>query len=227
MKQPTRVNTLYNREVEFHSHPAYRQDEWVIHMFGGMTGGSFVEIGAFDGIFHSNTMALQHAFDWSGSLVEANTENFMSAKKYRGKIGNQVIQACIGANAGQGRFFNDGPFSGLSLYIPKECKRRLIGNASTSQQKVITLADLLEQIKAPRVVHYLSLGIEGAEINTLYSYFSNVPPEQQRIFQTITFTSHYPAERIAALERVMWEFGYDLEEVRGFCYCWSHKSLTE
>jgi FkbM family methyltransferase len=225
--EPQRIYMMYDREVSLHSHPAYRQDEWVINMFGGMAGGSFIEIGAYDGVEHSNTFALEDAFNWSGSLVEADPENAKLCKKNRKGVGNQVVHACVGAMSGEGRFFHDGPFSGLSLYIPKECKRRLIRNCETSHQKVVTLATLLEEIKAPRVVHYLSLGMEGAELSTLHSYFTVVPQEQQRIFQTITFTSHYPADRIGALERDLRSLGYTLEEVRGFTYCFSHKSLAD
>lgn len=225
--EPTRIYLMYDREVKLHSHPAHRQDEWVINMFGGMTGGSFIEIGAYDGIHHSNTHALEHSFNWSGSLVEADVENYKECQRNRGSVGNQVVHACVGAMAGEGRFFHNGPFGGLSLYIPKDCKRRLIKDCETSQQKVVTLAALLEEIKAPRIVHYLSLGVEGAELSILHAYFSVVPRDQQRVFQTITFTSHLPAERIGAVERDMWGYGYNLEEVRGFTYCWSHRTLTE
>lgn len=225
--EPQRIYVMYDKEVKLHSHPAYRQDEWVINMFGGMTGGSFIEIGAYDGLEHSNTFALEDSFNWSGSFIEADSENFKECQRNRGGVGNQVVQACVGAMSGEGRFFHNGPFSGLSLYIPKDCKRRLIRTCETSQQKVVTLAALLEEIKAPRVVHYLSLGAEGAELSILHAYFSTIPREQQRVFQTITFTSHYPAERIGALERDLWAFGYTLEEVRGFAYCFSHRSLTE
>lgn len=224
---PQRIYLMYDREVKLHSHPANRQDEWVIEMFGGMTGGSFIEIGAYNGVHHSNTLALEGAFNWSGSLVEADTDNAADCLINRGTVGNQVVNVCVGARAGEGRFFHDGPFSGLALYIPKGCKPRLFTGATTSMQKVVTLATLLEEIKAPRVVNYLSLGIEGAELNVLQAYFSVVPKDQQRIFQTITFTSYHSAERIGALERNLWEYGYTLEEVRGFAYCFSHKSLSE
>jgi hypothetical protein len=38
--------------------------------------GSFVELGALDGISYSNTHALERCFNWTGLLIEANTKNF-------------------------------------------------------------------------------------------------------------------------------------------------------
>lgn len=227
MAQPQRIYVMYDRQVKLHSHPAYRQDEWVIEMFGGMTGGSFIEIGANDGLYHSNTFALEDSFDWSGTLVEADEANFKECKTNRGTVGNQFMHTCVGAMQGTGRFFHDGPRSGLSLYLHKDFKRRLVPNAVTSQQSVTTLAQLLDEIKAPRVVNYLSLGVEGAELSILEAYFAGVPSDQRRIFQTITMTSHHQPERIGAFERCLDAMGYALEEVRGFAYCFSHASLAE
>lgn len=226
--QPQRTYAMYEREVNLYSHPAYRLDEWVIDMFDGMAGGSFVEIGAFDGMFHSNTAALDHHFNWSGALVEADEANFKLCQKNRDSAGNEVVQACIGAMQGRGRFFHAGLWSGLSLYLPKDFKRRLINHdAVTSQQTVTTLAQLLDSTNAPRVIHYLSLGVEGAELSILDAYFSTVQQKDRRIFQTLTFTSHQSAERLGAFERSMDAFGYTLEEIRGNAYCFSHHSLSD
>ena len=38
--------------------------------------GTFVEIGAFDGVNLSNTYMLERCYDWRGLLIEANPENF-------------------------------------------------------------------------------------------------------------------------------------------------------
>ena len=38
--------------------------------------GTFVELGALDGLTYSNTVALERCFNWTGLLIEANPSNF-------------------------------------------------------------------------------------------------------------------------------------------------------
>ena len=38
--------------------------------------GRFVELGAYTGIDFSNTLVLERCFDWTGLLIEANSQNF-------------------------------------------------------------------------------------------------------------------------------------------------------
>ena len=40
--------------------------------FTGRRGGTFVEMGALDGLEYSNTFAFEQALDWNGVLIEAN-----------------------------------------------------------------------------------------------------------------------------------------------------------
>ena len=41
--------------------------------------GRFVELGAYTGIDFSNTLVLERCFDWTGLLIEANSQNFKEA----------------------------------------------------------------------------------------------------------------------------------------------------
>ncbi len=47
------------------------QDTRVISYFGGKRNGTFIELGATEGIAHSNTYTLEKFFDWKGLVVEA------------------------------------------------------------------------------------------------------------------------------------------------------------
>ena len=38
--------------------------------------GHFVEMGAFDGVTHSNTFMLERCMKWKGTLLEANPNNY-------------------------------------------------------------------------------------------------------------------------------------------------------
>src|SRR5215469_6822664 len=56
-----------------HSKAQLFQDLWVLYELGeDVRGGYFVEIGATDGEFLSNTFLLEKHFDWKGALCEPN-----------------------------------------------------------------------------------------------------------------------------------------------------------
>jgi FkbM family methyltransferase len=46
----------------------------LLALTGGRTG-TFVEIGALDGVFYSNTLMLERCYGWTGLLIEANPSN--------------------------------------------------------------------------------------------------------------------------------------------------------
>ena len=45
----------------------------------GTQSGSFVELGAYDGVTHSNSYMLERCFGWRGVLIEASPSNFQRA----------------------------------------------------------------------------------------------------------------------------------------------------
>ena len=50
---------------------------------GSTSSGRFVELGAFDGERLSNTWMLEHCFNWTGVLIEANPHNFALLRRSR------------------------------------------------------------------------------------------------------------------------------------------------
>ena len=48
------------------------QDLWVIDTMKYKKNGYFVDLGALDGLTHSNTLMLENKYSWSGICVEAN-----------------------------------------------------------------------------------------------------------------------------------------------------------
>jgi len=62
----------------------------------GGAPGSFVEIGALDGVSFSNTIALERCLDWRGLLVEANPTNYRKLAR-SGRLLQKVHRAvCSG-----------------------------------------------------------------------------------------------------------------------------------
>lgn len=48
-----------------------------------MRNGYFVDLGAYDGIYLSNTYLLERRYEWNGICIEANPATFMSLRSNR------------------------------------------------------------------------------------------------------------------------------------------------
>lgn len=69
---PPSTRLSWQEAFETPTNSQIEQERWVLAMCLGRRDGRFAEIGAFDGVLHSNTCFLERDFGWSGLLVEPN-----------------------------------------------------------------------------------------------------------------------------------------------------------
>ncbi len=70
------------------------------HFFFGVENGSFVEVGAFDGVTGSHSLALERQLGWRGVLIEASLISYLQLQAARR---TQVRGGCVQARvAGTG-----------------------------------------------------------------------------------------------------------------------------
>lgn len=62
------------------------QERWVFAMCNGRRDGRFAEIGAFDGVLHSNSYVLESEHGWKGVCVEPNPSLFARLTQSRSAI---------------------------------------------------------------------------------------------------------------------------------------------
>lgn len=62
------------------------QERWVFAMCNGRRDGRFAEIGAFDGVLHSNSYVLESEHGWKGVCVEPNPALFARLRESRSAI---------------------------------------------------------------------------------------------------------------------------------------------
>jgi FkbM family methyltransferase len=218
-------------DVEFFSQPATRQDQWVLSQHDGP--GYFIEIGAHDGVWHSNTLTLERFFNWTGLLVEPNPRLFNVLKRNRPKCAHS--SACIGPHDDEQRSFvigdAGGPdaFSGLVEHMSNEWYEGHARHKSKIEyMDTISLRSLLDSYPCPQVIDYLSLDVEGAELAILQSFFARPrlhrPDDRQIHLMTVEF--RYDRLLLDMLEKLL-EPEYRLAEVRAFDACFVHKSLGD
>ena len=147
------------------------QDKWVVEeVFKGMKYGYFVELGAADGVFISNTYVLEKDLEWDGLCVDAHSTNFEKLKKNRTCSVDNSFVLVDGKEVEYTEFENTGDKESLfsSIYPPS-----YYNDKPKTLRKIQTksLYTIFGEYNVPTIVHYMSMDLEGCEYKVLKDYF--------------------------------------------------------
>jgi len=142
-------------------------------VFNRKKRGTFIDIGAADGVFLSNTYFFEKTLGWSGVCVEPRSDAFAKLAAARTCL---CVKGCVSDVPGQAVFLDveDVPLlSGLvSKYDPRHLRRvqreAAEGGATIHEVEVpcYTFKHLVEQTEF-RGIDYLSIDTEGGELDLL------------------------------------------------------------
>ncbi|SLN29523.1 hypothetical protein PSA7680_01383 [Pseudoruegeria aquimaris] len=143
-------------------------------VFKGKRGGTFVEIGAYDGVTGSNALFFETHRAWSGLLVEADPALCAEARRNRRP---PCLHTAIAAEPGEVEFLSVSEGyrqMGGILGSMGETERAAIEADPRSKTETIrvparTLASVLRE-HGMFAVDYLSMDIEGAELGVLEGF---------------------------------------------------------
>ena len=206
----------------------FGQDAWAASARGGGgRDGFFVELGAQDGVRTSNTRALEERLGWRGVCVEADPLNFRVLRYQRPRC--RTVRAAVGAKRGTKVSFESGGLQGAAFggFGGATGFARYRGQSAPSGTKIemetMTLTDVLRSARAPRQIDYLSLDVEGAEVDVLEGLDSNLyvvraisvehnfeETKRQRIFNLLSSRGY---DRVATGDRA----SCDVDAVTGRC----------
>ncbi|MDJ0580372.1 FkbM family methyltransferase [Crocosphaera sp.] len=153
------------------------QDYWVINeVFFKKRKGYFLEIGSSDGIAINNTYLLEKCYQWTGICIEANPNYFKELKLNRNAI---CLNVCLDSQEGEVNFvFNNEKGGILDSYGWSE---KMFSKSDIKKIKTTTLESILQKYKAPKIIDYLSIDVEGAETRILKNF-----PFEDYIFLALT-----------------------------------------
>lgn len=152
--------TLLERGHEFYSQIG--QDNWVLEtVYPGAAESFFVDVGSGDGTVDSNTKALEQR-GWTGICIDPFPTN-MEDRTCR------MLKEVVFSESGQRlKFHASGALGGIADTLGRW------KDAATSGRTVeftsTTLDDILDRTNAPRFIHFISLDIEGAELEALKGF---------------------------------------------------------
>lgn len=165
---PWRIQQRVKRALEPRSWSLSQagQDAWVFgEVFDEKQGGYFLDIGAHDGITISNTYLLERRYRWTGLCVEANPTTFKELKKNRSST---CLNICIDRQRGEVEFAVRDVLGGI-VGASLDNSAPAVG-ASVIRLKTVPLVEVLAEQRAPAVIDYLSIDVEGAEERVLDTF---------------------------------------------------------
>ena len=139
--------------------------------FGGLCGGTYVELGGLDGVRFSNSHLFHHGLGWKGVLIEPNPNSFADLKSNRPK--DDTFNFAVCSKPSEVTFVDSGagPVTGvLEFMTPSFIDQWHKEGGKQTKIRCEPLSTILEQSSldtAARAIDFLSLDVEGAEFEVL------------------------------------------------------------
>ncbi len=171
------------------------QDKWVIFkMFPGETSGYFLDVGSGHGTIGSNTKALEE-LGWKGICVDP----FPTHMEGRTCL---MEKAVVSSAAGQVvKFHTHSGLGGIADTLGKW--KEEAARSPAVELTTTTIGELLARTEAPPYIHFLSLDIEGAELEAL----KGVPFDRYR-FGAMAIEHNEEEPKRSDLRKFLEEKGY-------------------
>jgi FkbM family methyltransferase len=119
-----------------------------------------VDVGSGDGVASSNTKALED-LGWKGICIDPFPRN-MEQRNCR--LCKEVVYGVAGQKV---RFRDAGFLGGIDGHIASTREWPNVKKAKIMEFTTVTLDDILAKAEAPDFIHYMSIDIEGAELEAL------------------------------------------------------------
>ena len=162
---------------------AYHCDSNLIPVFKkylSKQSGYYVEVGSYDGRGGSNTYHLEMQLGWSGVLVEPIMHLFFRSRQIRNLNKNQFFNAaCVSEDYKLP--YIELYYSGMMSVVTEDIGKMKsedwarVGSQFLSRGETVqraysnarTLTSILDEAKAPNVIDFLSIDVEGYELSVL------------------------------------------------------------
>lgn len=167
-------------EVRGMLHPAYPyasqagQDQVVDRIMRGKTGGTFIDVGGYDGVNGSNTLFLEKWRDWTGVLVEP-----VAAQRQKAETARRCscLPYAVAATEGEAEFMTvtkgftqmSGLLDTYDAKLLKQVRADKRHEEETVQVPTKTLSAILAAAEMPNP-DFISIDIEGGEMSVLQAF---------------------------------------------------------
>jgi hypothetical protein len=190
--------------------PRVCNDLFVLQQLSSRRDGYFVEAGALDGIHGSNTWLLERDYGWCGICVEPDSGLFSELVNNRTSF---CVKACLYSDRREVTFVEGvRGWGGIEPHLfPQTHEHWKRGRRTVLE--TTTLAEVLDEHRAPSVIDYLSLDTEGTEHIILKTF-----PFDRYTFRVVTIEGNRCNDLLAANGYRMVENPFTAEETYERCF---------
>lgn len=180
-------------------------DLWALYELDELRDGYFVEFGAADGQFLSNTYLLEAHYGWTGILAEPNATVFPALQANRPNCITDPRAVYREGGTTQTLVVAEvlGVLSSLTEFAEDDDHADARRGGQEIQVETVTLNQLLDDHNAPNHINYLSLDTEGGELDILKGF-----DFARRTIDLITVEHNFDANR-EAMRTFLDSRGYD------------------
>lgn len=169
---PTEADLTRYLESVSESNSAFRQDLIALMFNNFKTHGTFIEVGACDGVATSNTLLLEREYSWVGLLVEP--ARIWHADLFRNRTA-QIETRCAWKSNGEQLQFVEKLSPGRSGIV--ETSNDDTAANEFYSVETVTLSMLLSESTTFENVDFLSVDTEGSELEVLQGFpFEKIQP---------------------------------------------------
>lgn len=148
--------------------------------FKNKTDGTYIELGALDGVLYSNTKFFEDNLNWKGILIEPQPYKFkdLTINRPNNYLFNNLVSCSTDEVLFRYFLDNYSGVSGVENTLPKEHFRNFFDSINEPQGRIIIKPKTLTEIvKSTDIKHIdlLSLDVEGHEYEVLLSWDFSVP----------------------------------------------------
>lgn len=201
------------------------QERWVFAMCNGRRDGRFAEIGAFDGVLHSNSYFLESAHGWQGVCVEPNPALFARLHESRSaicleravyRVSDQILSFIPSQEIGTlAEFANSDRYA--------EDRAEAANRHGLIEVKTISFAEIAAMSDfAETGFDYVSLDTEGSELDILRT----IDLARHRI-ALLTIEHNFVEPRREQMRLLLAEAGYEWLNVGFDDWYWHNAILAE
>jgi len=160
-------------DVRFHSQQD--EDKYIIQYLlkEKITDGTFLEIGACDGLLYSNTKTLEDYFNFKGILIEPQPDFYSQLCKNRNPINNELYNCAVTNNDSLYiDFIGDGALGGVLNNNNTDISK--FKNNHSYKVKNMKMKDILSKSKF-QYIDFMIIDVEGSELSLLHTIDFSFP----------------------------------------------------